>query len=114
MGITDIDIVKERFNTPLSQSSLFYLILFYFVIIESATFGYHNSITYISIGNKGRGFNLYCNLDSVVISIEVDMNKFLFLFVFFLLSFFFFIYIYLTILIMNNTEEQYISFMEGN
>jgi hypothetical protein len=117
VGIINTDIVKERFNTYLHQSSLFYLILFYFVIIESATFGYYSSYAYIYIGSKYKGFDEYCNSDGVVISVEVDMNKFLFLFVFFFfpfLFFFYFVYIHLTILIMNNTEEQYISFVKGN
>jgi putative flippase GtrA len=97
----------------LAQSSLFYLILFYFVIIESATFGYRSSWAYIYIGNKDKTFEEYRNSDGVVISVEVDMNKFLFLFILFLFCFYF-IYIHLTILIMNNTEEQYISFVKGN
>jgi hypothetical protein len=82
----DTDIVKERFNSNLTQSSLFYLILFYFFIIKSTTFNYHNFNTYIYI--------LAINVKSLKniltqISVEVDMNKFLFLFVFLSLSFFF-------------------------
>jgi hypothetical protein len=90
MGITDTDIVKERFNSSLHQSSLFYLILFYFVIIESATFGYHSSYANIYIGKKSKNFNEYRNSDGVVISVEVDMNKFLF--VFFFILFLFYLY----------------------
>jgi hypothetical protein len=100
MGITDTDVVKERFNSYLHQSSLFYLILFYFVIIESAAFLYHSSSAYIQIGNKSKFFNEYYNSDGVVISVEVDMKKFLFVF------FFCFLFIYLYIFNNINYEQH--------
>jgi ABC-type spermidine/putrescine transport system permease subunit I len=56
MGITDTDIIKERFNTSLDYSSLFHISLFYFVIIESAMFGYKGSYGCIIIGNKRKYF----------------------------------------------------------
>jgi hypothetical protein len=93
IGITDTDIVKERYNSYLHQSSLFYLILFHFVIIESASFGYNSSNAYILIGDKDKAFKEYCNSDGVMISVVVDMNKFLFFLFSFYFIFILFIYI---------------------
>jgi hypothetical protein len=103
IGITDTDIVKERYNHHLHESSLFYLILLYFIIVGSASFGYLNSKTCLFIGNEGKFFDEYRNPGFVKASVEVDMLKF---FLFFFL-YFYFICIHLTILIMQRRRTVY-------